>query len=456
MEESAKRFTTGIVTGIVALGTAIGVGLYALYLLQSSPTPASYLPAKSVVAYFAHVESKDLQSYKPWFPSLTTLAEFHVPVTLALLDEGGKEQWIVFPEDANGHMIETEVQSSIPQVELLLKDKNQEKLSSQKAFSLLSREAPTNAPWAFVDLRRHLPQKTVDSMLLSTMSTSPYALFTSNGAEQSMTVPVSAPFAAPSVPESLPQIFTTPLVSAAFSSPEFFLDHLIQALPEEKQDIAWGFLSAFFKQRVGQTVLLKEDILPLLEEPGTVFVGKRMSSGGALPFVYQGRMNGRTLSGSLATLRGSFRSSLPKISVTRHNFEQGFGTTIIQSDPEANKEVVTEQDGWTVQSLSSNGLQFVTAMKGNEFIVGNDTAAIEKLLSGKDIASTSTVLPSDTSSTLIAGGTMDLPFLRSFLQTMPVFALESTLFPSLEQKTGSVHWSLQKKGSLLTLTTRTQ
>ncbi len=455
MEEHAKRFTIGIAAGIVALGAAIGVGMYALFLLQASPSPASYLPAEKTIAYFAHVQSKDLQWYKPWFPSLSTLADFQIPVTLALLNEGGKEQWVVFPEDAQGQMITGEVQSSIPQIETYLKDKTAEKLAAQKYFSLLTKQAPTDKPWAFVDLKHKDPEKTVDSTLLKLLEASPYALFTSEGADQSMTVAVSTPFTSPSVPESLPQVFPSSSFSAAFSSPALFLEHLITALPEQKQDIAWGFLSTFFRTRTGN-IQVKEDILPLLKEPGMLLVGKKSASGTVTPFVYKGRMDSKTLSGSLAVLRNSVRAKMPKISVTRHTFEQGFGSTIIQSDPNALQEEVTEHLGWEIRSMSGDGKWFTTAMNGSEFMVGNDPEAVKKLISEDTSPTQGTALPTDSSSTLIAGGVTDLPFLRSFLQTMPVFALESSLFPALEQKTGTATWSLLKRGSLLTLTTRTQ
>lgn len=140
--------------------------------------------------------------------------------------------------------------------------------------------------------------------------------------------------------------------------------------------LAQAIVRARLAEIAGTDISLQYEVLPLLEEPATLFVEPANGSG-ALGFLLEGQADAVTLAQTMDRLHASVAASLATGVVTRSTFED---TTVsqVRQDPDALQSTEEQIGRWHVRrtGLGENSPTrgIATASDGRHFMISNNRA----------------------------------------------------------------------------------
>jgi len=206
-----------------------------------------------------------------------------------------------------------------------------------------------------------------------------------------------------------------------------------------------GLLDAKVQNAFGEEVSFTENMQPLLQNEGTLYL--RRNESGSLLYALEMEND----DDFAKKLHAAYAQQLPRIRTVEKMFDERFPSIDLRIDPSIVRQAEEQMNGWTVRTTRHETMSggFFSMQKDSELVLGNDHAMLTELINDdkKAMPRGSTL----TRGTLFAGGRLHTETVRSILENeMPgfTFPLES---PILSQLTGSVLWSLEQKGPVTTL-----
>lgn len=449
-----------VTIAVACLGSlAILAGTLFFIWTQSPIDPTDLIPADRTVAYFSNVRRENMMSWNRVYPILSNIPFVDGTFSLALINEKGAFQWMMF---SNAHA-DPASQRGVVYGSLRIEDSYGEgnpakRIEMSKAdpfshstvFRTLQANSPKTKTWAFADLAGVMPQSPtpLDRYLLAMTKDHPQLMVGMDGNRWSVSM-VSA--------TDMPSVASLQLphgqypFSVTLAHPSESIGLLMKGFLPAEQDIARSFAQGFVSDLIAKTVTLTRDLGALFQEPVTLSLEPQANGAS---FLLEGRMNEEeTLAKTLAAVYEKSKTSASAVSVTKRQFDAQFGTTVVERVTGSGTLATAQMNGWSVRSTSAdNGKTgFVVAQKGNMFLLGNSPGWAFDRMSATQRAPAGGFGVGLSDSDLLAAGHTDADTVRWFLAQMPMIQLESSLFPSINTFKGPMDWSVVRRGNVVTL-----
>ena len=212
---------------------------------------------------------------------------------------------------------------------------------------------------------------------------------------------------------------------------------LMDRLSPATANVLSSLAATSVREHFGNDISWTFDVLPLLK--GETKITTRQTQSGAL-FLIEGLHDAPN--GIFARMHTSVEQALPKSMIESNEFDARFSSDRLLSDTSKITKKIGKENGWDVQDTTlTNGRGLTTALRGNNFLVSNDTTWIRERL--KVTSPILSKLPSQGAS-ILAGGQADATTLRPHFQDSPLL---TAILPS----GGSFLWSLEQRGNVMML-----
>ncbi|MFH1669961.1 MAG: hypothetical protein ABIA92_00035 [Patescibacteria group bacterium] len=443
--------------GIVTIAMIVSVVILAVLISATNTVtiiesvPSDFLPEYQTVALFSNVSEETLRKFETLFPVLGDITPDETKI-IALLYIDNEFLVAEFSEagakSSKGSTFgRFSVSASDPRTEALLKTSTP-RLSSSLPYKELAQEES----WVFLDLSVLPPPQTLSEKFL-------VALIPDGSTHAALSFEDDRIVISLIGGHPIPSNGLSPLITSTFSGSMITLrsanasrawGKLINGLKDGERSFLEGSIGRLVEDKWGSSVSFAYSVLPMLQRPTTIHLGKNASGG--IVFAIEGiDENTSALSDNIERLFTGFSSAVPNTKVTKRTFDSRFSATDIRIDEGAIREDAIQYKNWGIKiSRAPDGREFATATLGSTFVLANDSAALEQILK-QNAAITPPTIPSLTRTTRLADGV--LSFDEASLLLRELFpALKQESLPSLlSHLSGKLLWSVEQNGFVTTL-----
>lgn len=375
-----------------ALGLAIlatGV-LLPIVRTQQRARLDSLLPAEETVALWTNATADDIRGFAGRLPLLAALPPLPSPLDFAVVRlPSGADAWIAAPADPdhadgfqpNARIGHTAAMVSSADVEPLFADRAP-RLASFGPYRALTLHTDAGASRAYLRDARLVMDGSDAATLLSAVSpgNASAMLLGSVGKSRVLRLYRDAPSDAAGAPidTRLASLSPSPTFILALSDPAGTWNRYAEALPPERRAILEAVAAQHLLDRAGKDVSLRYDVLPLLREPASLYVG----DGTPAAFLVEGTADA-DLAAHLSALEKGARSRIGNQRIEERRFDPRFSARIIRQDASRVQEKEYDRGGWHVRMLDagSGAAVFAVATNRNRFVVSNAAAWLDQVVS---------------------------------------------------------------------------
>ena len=443
--------------GIVIVAILIS-GIILAVLISATNTvtiiesvPSDFLPEYQTVALFSNVSEKTLRKFETLFPVLGDITPDETKI-IALLYIDNEFLVAEFSEagakSSEGSIFgRFSVSASDPRAEALLKTSTP-RLSS----SLPCKELVQEGSWVFLDLSVIPPPQTLSEKFLGALipdGSTHTALFFEDDKTQISFIG-GTPLPSNGLSPFITSTFLGSMITLRSANASHAWKKLINGLDEGERSFLEGSVGRLVEETWGSSVSFAYSVLPMLQRPTTIHLGKNASGG--IVFAIEGiDENTRTLSDNIEKLFTGFSSAVPNTKVTKRTFDSRFSATDIRIDEGAIREDARQYKNWEIKSARApDGREFATATLGSTFVLANDSAALEQILK-QNAAITPPTIPSLTRTARLADGVLSFDEASLLLKELFPPLKQESLPTLLSHLSGKLKWSVEQHGIVTTL-----
>jgi len=442
-----------IIVAIIISGIILAVLISAtntITVIES--VPSDFLPEYQTVALFSNVSEKTLRKFETLFPVLGDITPDETKIIALLYIDN--EFLVAEFSEASATSSEDNtfgrfsVSASDPRTEALLKTSTP-RLSSSVSYNKLAQEGS----WVFLNLSVVPPPQTITEKFLRALipEGSTHAALSFENDQIQISLVGGTP---------LPSSGLSPLITSTFSGSMLTLrsanisrvwKKLMNNLGDSERSFLEGSIGRLVEETWGSSVSFAYSVLPMLQRPTTIHLGKN-ASGGIVVAIEGIDENTRALSDNIERLFTGFSSAVPNTKVTERTFDSRFSATDIRIDEGAIREDARQYKNWGIKSARApDGIEFATATLGSTFVLANDSAALEQILK-QNVAITPPTIPSLTRTTRLADGVLSFDEASLLLKELFPAMKQESRPPLLAHLSGTLLWSIEQHGTVTTLT----
>ena len=433
-----------------ATGVAMVIaGTVGGFLYVRLPVTLAEITPAETDGFWHQVRMQDLRRFSSIIPKMESIPALQQPFDLTI--EG--IDWVIIPgpEERNVpapysfSLRGTTVITSLQNEEMFAKQQLEEpgSLSKSPKFRSITASLPEDAPFAYLPLNGPVAYDLSLTEYLLTHRYPSKLLTTSANNRAVARVFLVEPTPADAVlPDaSLPLLSPTPTLMFALADPVEWYQGYQSLFSADQWALKEAQLTHHIRALLGTDVSWTFDVLPLFRSPSTVAL--TMGSGGTVTsFFAEGTAKPHDLQRSLPVIESSMRAQLGSSAVSRTTFEDA-EAVVLRHDPDAVTSTEESRQGWSIRSVLSKDSQkgFVSAVRGNRFIITNDAQWFSQRLENKTME-----LPGGFGGTIAAGFVSDRSLLHIRRETggiLPLFPLAAGPLPA------SFVWSMEQRGQVM-------
>ena len=344
---------------------------------RAIPDPAAFLPAEETSAFFAHITKENAGSFATNFPLLNQVPLADSESTVAFLKmTDGQTAWVMLSPSGDDKK-PFHIRTSLPAATVLLA-KIEKPLSRNYTFTALRADTISNDPWAFV----RFPTITLDSASKLAGLIHPDRPVGIAMDETGLTVR----FLATNSDEYFLSLANGP--QDIFAHPLFILHatniaRLIQMTQSILQPapalVTESTLRQVISDLFGTSISPFYDLLPLLKGPTSIQTALDPTTH-HLRVLLEGTLPQKA--DIITQLGDAFRAHIGAITITSQIFDDKFSLPTIRRDPSVLTDTKSTASGWTVRMIrqAGNGHGLWTGVRGRQYILSNDAAAVKKAI----------------------------------------------------------------------------